>query len=116
MIAKRTEFVRGNRRVADSKLADHFKYLQHRTRGEHETREDRAIFSQDQDQVSRRQALDAIMQRTSTSVNYHKIVLSPSKDEPIHDWQEWTRNVMNDLADHKGQTAHLVRSASQQYR
>ncbi len=106
MIAKSTGYARGNRRAAGTKLADHLKYLQYRTMAQQETRADRAIFDGERDQVARREAIDDIMSHTSTSVNYHKIVLSPSKEEPVTDWKAWTRNIMRDLEDYKGQALH----------
>jgi len=47
-----------------------------------------------------------VMSHTSTSVNYHKIVLSPSSEEPVHDWQEWTRQVLNNLEEAQGKELH----------
>jgi hypothetical protein len=52
--------------------------------------------------VNRRDAVNEVMEHTSTSVNYHKIVLSPSEEEPVHDWCEWTRQVMHDLEEAQG--------------
>ena len=46
------------------------------------------------------------MDHTSTSVNYHKIVLSPGQDEPVQDWREWTREVMADLEESQGKELH----------
>jgi len=46
------------------------------------------------------------MEHTSHSVSYHKIVLSPSDDEPVQDWREWTREVMADLEDEQGKEMH----------
>lgn len=105
-IAKGTGYVRGNRRAAARKLASHLKYLEHRPRGAEETREDRTIFSDQKDAVGRHQAIDGIMEHTSSAVNFHKLVLSPSKEEPVSDWQEWTRCVMRDLEAFKGQELH----------
>jgi type IV secretory pathway VirD2 relaxase len=33
-------------------------------------------------------------------------VLSPSDEEPVHDWREWTRQVMHDLEDAQGKELH----------
>ncbi|MBA2395799.1 MAG: hypothetical protein H0V70_23985 [Ktedonobacteraceae bacterium] len=71
-----------------------------------ETRDDRRIFDKDNDVVNRRDAVNDVMEHTSTSVNYHKIVLSPSKEEAVHDWREWTRQVMNDLEKVQGKELH----------
>jgi hypothetical protein len=105
-IAKGTGYVQGSRRAAALKLASHIKYLEHRPRGADETREDRTIFSDQKDAVGRHQAIDGIMEHTSSAVNFHKLVLSPSKDEPVSDWQEWTRRVMRDLEEFKRQELH----------
>lgn len=105
-IAKGTGYVQGNRRAAAIKLASHIKYLEHRPRGADERREDRAIFSDQKDAVGRHQAIDDVMSHTSSAVNYHKLVLSPSKDEPVSDWREWTRSIMRDLEEFKGQELH----------
>jgi len=105
MIAK-GRFVKGNRREAGKRLSAHFKYIEHRTRTEQETRQDRHIFSKVSDDVKRSEAIDDIMDHISSSVNYHKIVLSPSQDEPIEDWREWAREVMHDLEEYQGRNLH----------
>ncbi len=105
MIAK-GRFVKGNRREAGKRLSAHFKYIEHRSRTEQETRQDRHIFREDSDDVKRSEAIDDIMDHTSNSVNYHKIVLSPSQDEPVEDWREWTREVMHDLEEYQGKNLH----------
>lgn len=107
MIAKGSGYVRGNRQAAQARLVSHFKYTEHRSRDtERETRDDRRIFSRDEDVVSRRDAVNDIMEHTSTSVNYHKLVLSPGEDEPIDDWRDWTREVMRDLEESQGRELH----------
>ncbi len=107
MIAKGSGYVRGNRQAAAARLTSHMKYTEHRSKDlERETRDDRRIFSKDQDVVSRKDAVDDVMEHTSTSVNYHKIVLSPGQDEPIQDWREWTREVMHDLEERQGHALH----------
>src|SRR5947208_6162515 len=103
MLAKGTGYVKGPRQVAGRKLSIHMKYLEYRKRGAEESREDRSLFSATSDHVLRREALDDVMEHTSSSVSYHKIVLSPAHDEPVADWKEWTRAVMRDFEDSKGQ-------------
>ena len=108
MIA-RGRYIRGgtaNQASAASHLNSHLKYLEHRSRDEQESREDRSIFSKDDDQVNRRDAVDDVMEHTSGSVSYHKIVLSPGDDEPVQDWREWTREVMADLEAEQGIDLH----------
>jgi len=107
MIAKGSGYVRGSRQAARARLVSHLKYTEHRSReGERESRDDRRIFSKDEDVVSRRDAVNDIMEHTSTSVNYHKVVLSPSQDEPVTDWREWTREIMADLQENQGRELH----------
>src|SRR5260370_36777345 len=95
-----------NHRAAASHLNAHLKYLEHRSRDEQESREDRSIFSKYDDQVNRREAVDDVLEHTSHSVSYHKIVLSPGDDEPVQDWREWTREVMADLQAEQGKDLH----------
>ena len=64
------------------------------------------IFSKDQDVVKRRDAVHDVMGHTSTSVHFHKIVLSPGQDEPVSNWREWTRQVMHDLEAAQGKQLH----------
>jgi type IV secretory pathway VirD2 relaxase len=106
MIARGTGYNRGNREAGGARLVAHFKYIEHRSRTESESRDDRRIFSKDEDVVNRKDAVDDVMDHTSTSVNYHKIVLSPGEDEPVQDWREWTREVMADLEESQGKELH----------
>lgn len=93
----------GNSKTASSRLNAHFKYIEHRPRDMiHESREDRRLFDKKRDAVDRREAVDDVMEHTSTCVSYHKIVLSPAEDEPVLDWRQWTRNVMDDLEERQG--------------
>jgi type IV secretory pathway VirD2 relaxase len=105
MIAKGS-YNRGNRQIGGARCAAHMKYIQYRSLGEGETREDRYIFSEDGDHVGRTEAVDDVMSHTSTAVNYHKIVLSPSEEEPVQDYQAWARDVMSDLEERQGKELH----------
>jgi len=105
MIA-RGRFVRGNAAHSAAHLNAHLRYVEHRSREVNETREDRYLFSKDNDHVERQEAQDDVMNHTNASVHYHKIVLSPADDEPIEDWREWTREVMSDLEDAQGKELH----------
>lgn len=107
MIAKGCGYIRGNRDAARARLVSHFKYIEHRSREiSSESRDDRRLFDKDHDVVNRRDAVNEVMDHTSTSVNYHKVVLSPSNDEPVQDWREWTRDVMQDLEEAQGRELH----------
>ncbi len=44
--------------------------------------------------------------QANVSVNYHKIILSPAEYEHIQDFQQWTRDVMNDLQKRKAMRLH----------
>lgn len=106
MIVRGTGYVRGNRKVAGTRLAGHFKYIEYRPLGEIESRASRSIFNKEEDRISRRDAVDGVMDHTSSAVNFHKLMLSPGQDEPIDDWKEWTREVMHDLEEHLGKDIH----------
>lgn len=98
MIAKGTYVRGGNRKEAASRLTAHFKYLEHRPRDlALELRDDRRLFEKDRDAVHRKDAVNDVMEHTSARVSYHKIVLSPSRDEPVVDWRQWTRDILADL-------------------
>ena len=98
--------MRGNATQSAAHLQAHFRYIEYRSRELDETREDRSLFSKDHDHVERQEALDDVLEHTSNSVHYHKIVLSPADDEPIEDWRSWTRDVMSDLEDRLGMELH----------
>ena len=104
-------FVRGSREKSAKHLAAHMRYIEHRSRDEQlEHREDRYLFSKESDQVDREEAVSDVMDHTSTSVNYHKIVLSPGPDEPIGDYRKWVRDVMHDLEEEQGKDLHWYAS------
>jgi type IV secretory pathway VirD2 relaxase len=108
MIAK-GRFVKGgaaNSASAAGHLNSHLKYLEHRSRDDLERLEDRSIYSREDDDVERRAAVNDVMEHTSHSVSYHKIVLSPGDDEPVQNWRAWTREVMADLEDEQGKDLH----------
>jgi len=104
MIARSTGYVRGQ--GARAKLSGHMKYIEHRSMGEHENRDDRRIFDAEHDVVSRREAVRDVMAHEDRGVAYHKFVLSPGLDEPVADWRAWTREVMDDLSERQGKQLH----------
>lgn len=87
-------------------LAAHFKYIEHRPRGEGETREDRFLFTQECDHVERREAVEDVMSHTSRSVLYHKIIFSPGEHEQVDDFRAWIREQIHDLEERKGVRLH----------
>ena len=74
MIAKGTGFVKGNPEASKSRLVAHLKYVEHRRKTENESRDDRRMFSKDQDVVSRENAISDVMNHAHSQVAYHKIV------------------------------------------
>jgi hypothetical protein len=109
------KFVKGNLSEKRSKLNRHLKYIEHRLdehikymehRQGRERRQERYLFGKDSDHLTRKEALDDIMQHATSRVAYHKIVLSPSKEEPVKDWRAWTRAVMHDLEQYQGKSLH----------
>ncbi len=95
-----------NQKAAASHLGAHMKYIEHRSRDEQGSWEDRSLFSKDRDHVERKEATSDMMDHTSNRVSYHKIVLSPGEDEPVQDWRSWTREVMADLEAAQGKELH----------
>jgi type IV secretory pathway VirD2 relaxase len=106
MIARGTGYVKG--KGAGSRLSAHAKYIEHRSREPGEERADRAIFSKEANEMTRREAVTGIMSRAHTHVAYHKLVLSPGKDEPVGNWQQWTRDTMAELEQSKGMALSWV--------
>src|SRR5713226_9655656 len=90
---------------AASALSSHFKYLQYRERDPLlETREDRQVFDNEHDRVDRRTAHDQVMgAEPAGDIYYHRMILSPSQEEPVEDLLQWTREVMADLEEQRGQ-------------
>ena len=102
----------GGKKATGKKLSGHFKYLEHRPKDEEqepdkkETREDRYIFDAERDHVTRKDAVNDVTDHTSHRAAYHVLVLSPDPDEPVSDLRQWTRDIMHDLAESKGQDLH----------
>lgn len=104
-------FARGNLASAAKHLNAHLRYLEHRSLDESNERpEDRHLFNQDSDKIERNEAVHDVMSHTSTRVNYHKIVLSPGTDEPVEDYRQWTRAIMQDLEEYQQTTLHWYAS------
>lgn len=94
-----------SRTKATSSLNSHLKYLQYRERGEQESKADRHFFNDEHDHIDRRWVSKDLMneQEQAGDIYYHRIMLSPSSEEPVSDWREWTREVMVDLENRFGQ-------------
>lgn len=100
--ARHVRASRMSRQQATSALSSHAKYLQYRGRDpEQETKADRQFFNDEHDAVDRRWVAKDVLneQEQAGDIYYHRIILSPSQEEPVNDWREWTREVMNDLED-----------------
>ena len=104
-------FMRGNLASSAKHLIAHLRYLEHRRLDEsHERPEDRHLFNQNRDHVERIEAVHDVMEHTSTRVHYHKLVLSPGTDEPVEDYRQWTRAIMQDLEEYQRTTLHWYAS------
>lgn len=98
--AKNVRASRVSRQQATSALGSHLKYLQYRERDpERETKADRHFFNDEHDHIDRRGVSKEMMDEQAGDIYYHRIILSPSQEEPVSDWREWTREVMADLED-----------------
>ncbi len=94
-----------SRKKASSSLGSHFKYIQYRERDPLlESKEDRRVFNKEYDHVDRRAAHDQVMQGAPAGdIYYHRMILSPAADEPVDDLRHWTRQIMADLEERRGQ-------------
>ena len=83
---------------ATSFLGNHLKYLQYRDRAEGESKQDRLFFNAERDGLNWRPAANAMMPgERAGDIYFHRMILSPADDEPVADWQAWTRAIMHDL-------------------
>lgn len=101
--AKHVRASRVSRDKAQSALSSHAKYLQYRERDpEQETKADRQFFNEESDAIDRRWVVKDVLNEDTQAgdIYYHRIILSPSQEEPVSDWRAWTREVMADLEDH----------------
>lgn len=90
---------------ATSFLNNHLKYLQYRNRAEQESKADRLFFNAERDGLNWRPVANAMMQgERAGDIYFHRMVLSPADDEPVPDWQAWTRAIMSDLEKRLGKS------------
>src|SRR5258708_1203335 len=104
--AKHVRASRVSREKATTALGSHAKYLQYRERDpQRETKDDRQFFDDEHDAIDRRWVVKDLMneQEQAGDIYYHRIILSPSQEEPVSDWHAWTREVMGDPEDHFNQ-------------
>lgn len=101
--AKNVRASRVSRQKALSALSSHAKYLQYRERDpKQETKADRQFFNDEYDAVDRRWVVKDVLHedKQAGDIYYHRIILSPSQEEPVSDWRQWTREIMAGLEDH----------------
>jgi len=70
--------------------------------------EGRHFFGPEREGGSWREARAEIMDHATEQVAFHRLILSPCPDQPVADMREWTRMVLDDLADTLGQQLHWV--------
>jgi hypothetical protein len=103
-------YVAGGKRAKGKSPAgqayDALRYMQMRELGPGERPEDRRFFGAVGEGGSWEAARQIIMDHATSRVAYHRLILSPGQE--VADMQEWTRMVMDDLADQLDQELHWV--------
>jgi len=105
-------YVAGGTRASGKSVAgqiyDALHYMQTRPLDHDERPEDRHFFGPERDSGSWREARAEILDHATEQVAFHRLILSPGPDQPVADMREWTRMVLDDLADTLGQQLHWV--------
>ncbi len=105
-------YIAGGKKVSGTSVAgqvyDALRYMQTRPLDNGERPEDRHFFGPERDGGSWREARVEIMDHATEQVAFHRLILSPGPDQPVADMREWTRMVLDDLADTLGQQLHWV--------
>jgi len=105
-------YVAGGTRASGTSVAgqiyDALHYMQTRPLDHDERPEDRHFFGPEREGGSWREARAEIMDHATEQVAFHRLILSPGPDQPVADMREWTRMVLDDLADALGQQLHWV--------
>jgi hypothetical protein len=98
----------GGKKATGKKLNAHFKYIEYRPKDEQsqEQREDRFLFDAESDHITRKDAVNNVMEHTHSRVAYHAMILSPDPQEPVNDLRQWTRDIMHDFAEQQGKEIH----------
>jgi len=99
---------RGRGTSAAGQAQDALHYMQTRPLGNGERPEDRHFFGPERDGGSWREARAELLDHATEQVAFHRLILSPGPDQPVADLREWTRMVLDDLADTLGQQLHWV--------
>ncbi len=105
-------YVAGGTRASGKSVAgqiyDALHYMQTRPLDHDERPEDRHFFGPEREGGSWREARAEILDHATERVAFHRLILSPGPDQPVADMREWTRMVMDDLADTLGHQLHWV--------
>jgi len=105
-------YVAGGTRASGTSVAgqiyDALHYMQTRPLDHDERPEDRHFFGPEREGGSWREARAEILDHATERVAFHRLILSPGPDQPVADMREWTRMVLDDLADTLGQQLHWV--------
>ena len=99
---------KGRGKSAAGQAYDALRYMQMRELGENERPEDRRYFGAVGEGGSWQDARGIIMDHATSRVAFHRIIMSPGPGQEVADMHEWTRMVMDDLADTLGQELHWV--------
>jgi len=99
---------KGRGTSAAGQAQDALHYMQTRPLDNGERPEDRHFFGPERDGGSWREARAEILDHATEQVAFHRLILSPGPDQPVADIREWTRMVLDDLADTLGQQLHWV--------
>jgi len=99
---------KGRGTSAAGQVQEALHYMQTRPLDNGERPEDRHFFGPERDGGSWREARVEIMDHATNQVAFHRLILSPGPDQPVADMREWTRMVLDDLADTLGQQLHWV--------
>jgi len=105
-------YVAGGKQARGTSVAgqiyDALRYMQTRPLDNGERPEDRHFFGPERDGGSWRAARAEILDHATEQVAFHRLILSPGPDQLVADMREWTRMVLDDLADTLGQQLHWV--------
>ncbi len=105
-------YVAGAKQASGTSVAgqvyDALRYMQTRPLDNGERPEDRHFFGPERDGGSWREARAEILDHATEQVAFHRLILSPGPDQPVADMREWTRMMLDDLADTLGQQLHWV--------
>jgi len=99
---------RGRGTSAAGQAQDALHYMQTRPLDNGERPEDRHFFGPEWDGGSWREARAEILDHATNQVAFHRLILSPGPDQLVANMREWTRMVLDDLADTLGQQLHWV--------